>query len=62
MKPIVDLAGKRGLVVGIANDQSIAWGVAQAFRQAGADLAVTYLNDKAATFALQASSRRCSTP
>lgn len=41
------LAGKKGLIVGIANDQSIAWGCARAFRALGADLAVTYLNDKA---------------
>lgn len=41
------LEGKRGLIVGIANDQSIAWGVAKAFRAFGAELAVTYLNDKA---------------
>ena len=41
------LAGRRGLVTGIANDQSIAWGCAKAFRRLGADLAVTYLNDKA---------------
>jgi enoyl-[acyl-carrier protein] reductase I len=41
------LDGKKGLVVGIANDQSIAWGCAKAFRALGADLAVTYLNDKA---------------
>jgi enoyl-[acyl-carrier protein] reductase I len=41
------LQGKRGLVVGIANDQSIAWGCARAFRAFGAELAVTYLNDKA---------------
>lgn len=41
------LAGKRALVVGIANEQSIAWGVAKMMRAAGADLAVTYLNDKA---------------
>lgn len=41
------LEGKRGLIVGIANDQSIAWGCARAFRALGADLAVTYLNDKA---------------
>jgi enoyl-[acyl-carrier protein] reductase I len=41
------LEGKRGLIVGIANDQSIAWGCAKAFRALGADLAVTYLNDKA---------------
>ncbi|HVQ66997.1 MAG TPA: enoyl-ACP reductase FabI [Bradyrhizobium sp.] len=43
----VDLTGKRGLVVGIANESSIAYGCARAFRAAGADLAVTYLNAKA---------------
>jgi enoyl-[acyl-carrier protein] reductase I len=41
------LEGKRGLIAGIANDQSIAWGCAKAFRAFGAELAVTYLNDKA---------------
>ncbi|MCD2185058.1 enoyl-ACP reductase FabI [Rhizobium sp. GN54] len=41
------LKGKKGLVVGIANDRSIAWGCARAFRAFGAELAVTYLNDKA---------------
>lgn len=41
------LEGKKGLVVGIANDQSIAWGCARAFRAFGAEVAVTYLNDKA---------------
>ncbi|MFO1311434.1 MAG: enoyl-ACP reductase FabI [Burkholderiales bacterium] len=41
------LAGKKALVVGIANDSSIAYGCARAFRELGADLAVTYLNDKA---------------
>ena len=41
------LEGKKGLIVGIANDQSIAWGCAKAFRALGAELAVTYLNDKA---------------
>jgi enoyl-[acyl-carrier protein] reductase I len=41
------LEPKKGLVVGIANDQSIAWGCAKAFRALGAELAVTYLNDKA---------------
>ena len=44
------LEGKRGLIVGIANDQSIAWGCARAFRALGAELAVTYLNDKAKKF------------
>jgi enoyl-[acyl-carrier protein] reductase I len=41
------LAGKVGLVIGIANDQSIAWGCARAFRAFGAQLAITYLNEKA---------------
>lgn len=41
------LHGKNGLVVGIANADSVAYGCAKAFRQAGADLAVTYLNAKA---------------
>ncbi len=41
------LEGKRGLIVGIANEHSIAWGCAKAFRAFGAEVAVTYLNDKA---------------
>src|SRR5213083_1000871 len=44
------LEGKKGLVVGIANEQSIAWGCAKAFRALGAEIAVTYLNDKAKKF------------
>src|SRR5712691_23338 len=43
----VALKGRKGLIVGIANEQSIAWGCAKAFRALGADLAVTYLNEKA---------------
>jgi enoyl-[acyl-carrier protein] reductase I len=41
------LAGRKALVVGIANEHSIAYGCAHAFRSLGADLAITYLNDKA---------------
>jgi enoyl-[acyl-carrier protein] reductase I len=41
------LEGKQGLIVGIANENSIAWGCAKAFRALGAQVAVTYLNDKA---------------
>src|SRR5690606_22204465 len=41
------LEGKKGLVIGIANENSIAYGCARAFRSFGADLAITYLNDKA---------------
>src|SRR5262249_43448378 len=43
----VALKGKKGLIVGIANDQSSAWGCAKAFCALGAELAVTYLNDRA---------------
>ena len=43
----VALKGRKGLIVGIANDQSIAWGCARAFRALGAELAVTYLNERA---------------
>lgn len=46
-RPLFGLQGKRGLVVGIANDQSIAWGCARALSAAGAELALTWLNDKA---------------
>lgn len=40
------LSGKKALVVGIANDQSIAYGCAKAFRTVGAELAITWLNEK----------------
>lgn len=43
----LDLNAKKGLVVGIANEHSIAYGCANIFRQAGAELAVSYANDKA---------------
>ena len=36
------MAGKRGLIMGVANDRSIAWGIAQALHAAGAELAFTY--------------------
>jgi enoyl-[acyl-carrier protein] reductase I len=41
------LNGQRALVVGVANDQSIAWGCARAFHDAGAEVVLTYLNDRA---------------
>lgn len=50
MLPVVKaklLEGKRGLIVGIANENSIAWGCAKAFRALGAEVAVTYVNEKA---------------
>ncbi len=46
-RSVVSLAGRKGLITGIANDQSIAWGCAKAFRFLEADLAVTYLSEKA---------------
>lgn len=49
-EPSVVLKGRKGLIVGIANEQSIAWGCAKAFRALGAELAVTYLNEKAKRF------------
>jgi len=41
------LHGKKALIIGIANENSIAYGCAKALRQQGADLAITYLNEKA---------------
>jgi enoyl-[acyl-carrier protein] reductase I len=45
LRPV--LAGQKALVIGVANDESIAYGCAKAFRAAGADLAMTWLNEKA---------------
>lgn len=44
---MLDLSGRKGLVVGIANEHSLAWSAARHFHRAGGDLAITYLNDKA---------------
>ena len=48
IRPI--LTGHKSLVVGIANENSIAYGCAKAFRTAGAELAITWLNEKARSF------------
>lgn len=45
--PLPPLKGQKALVLGIANEHSIAYGCARAFRKLGAELAITYLNDKA---------------
>lgn len=42
-----DLTGKKGLIVGIANEHSIAYGCAKALKEQGAELVITYLNEKA---------------
>ena len=39
------MAGKRGLILGVANEKSIAWGIASAVAGQGAELAFTYQND-----------------
>ena len=44
------LTGTKALVVGIANQHSIAYGCAKAFRELGADLAITYINEKTKTY------------
>lgn len=49
-RPMFSLSGQKALVVGIANEHSIAWGCARALRAQGADLAVTWLNAKAEAF------------
>jgi enoyl-[acyl-carrier protein] reductase I len=48
--PSPPLKGAKALVLGIANEHSIAYGCARAFRKVGAELAITYLNDKARPF------------
>jgi enoyl-[acyl-carrier protein] reductase I len=47
---MLDLTGKNALVTGIANNRSIAWGIAQQLHQAGANLGVTYLPDDKGRF------------
>jgi enoyl-[acyl-carrier protein] reductase I len=48
--PNPPLKGMKALVVGVANEHSIAYGCASAFHQLGADLALTYLNEKSKTY------------
>ena len=42
----IDLNGKKGIVFGVANDRSIAWGISRMLAEAGARLALTYQNDR----------------
>lgn len=60
-KEILDLTGRKGLIIGIANEHSLAWSAAEHFRNAGAELAVTYLNDKAKPF-VEPLAKRLSAP
>ena len=50
LKQLKSLDGKKGLVVGVANEHSIAAGCAKAFHEAGADLAITYQNEKSVKY------------
>ncbi len=47
MNQMLNLSGKKGLILGVANDQSIAWGCALMAKQMGAELIVTCQNEKA---------------
>jgi enoyl-[acyl-carrier protein] reductase I len=47
---LLDLSGKKALVTGIANNKSIAWGIAQQLHAAGCELGVTYLPDEKGRF------------
>ena len=47
---LLDLRGKKALVTGIANNRSIAWGIAQQLKAAGCELAITYLPDEKGRF------------
>jgi enoyl-[acyl-carrier protein] reductase I len=49
-RQLINLEGKRGLILGIANEHSIAYGCARTMRAGGAELAVTYLNATAEPF------------
>ena len=43
---MIDLQGRRALVMGVANDRSIAWGIAESLSRAGAEIAISYLPDE----------------
>ena len=45
MDSLIKLNGKKGIILGIANEKSIAWGIAERLSQCGADLAFSYVND-----------------
>ena len=47
---LLNLSGKKILVTGIANNRSIAWGIAQQLKAAGAELGITYLPDEKGRF------------
>ena len=46
----IELSGRKGLVVGVSNEHSLAWTAAQAFHRAGAELAMTYHTERSRSF------------
>lgn len=54
---LLDLSGRKGLVIGIANDRSLAWPAAMHFRQAGAELAITYVDERTRPYVAPLASR-----
>jgi len=46
----IDLSGRKGLVIGVSNERSLAWAAAQAFHAAGAELAITYHSERSKEF------------
>lgn len=52
MTALLDLTGKKGLVIGIANEHSIAYGCARILRLTGSDLAITYQNEKSQKYVI----------
>ncbi|CCK75724.1 Enoyl-(Acyl-carrier-protein) reductase [Oleispira antarctica RB-8] len=50
MSTSLSLEGKRGIVLGIANRHSIAYGIAEVLSEQGAELCITYLNEKSKPF------------
>ena len=47
---MIDLTGKKGLILGVGNQRSIAWAMAEQFHQQGAELGLTYLTDPKGRF------------
>ena len=45
MNSMINLKNKKGIILGIANEKSIAWGIAEKLSECGAELAFSYVND-----------------
>ena len=45
MNSMINLKDKKGIILGIANEKSIAWGIAEKLRECGAQLAFSYVNE-----------------